>query len=254
MKAQEIYNIIDGFAPFNIAMEHDNPGLLIGHRDAEIRRVLVTLDADMAALERAVKEDCQLVFAHHPFIFEGESHVSDATGQGRKILYAIEHGLTVISAHTNLDACDGGINDTLAVLLQLRETGRFVPTQNGGMLGRIGTHDFESPQAFLRHATKVLRTTPRYRFVNDRFERLAWVSGSGSSCLEDAIAVGADTLITGDCKYSAFMNAAEWGINLIDLGHFETEQIILPVMAAILQANGLEVVEQQIPSPIITLE
>ncbi|MBQ6947114.1 MAG: Nif3-like dinuclear metal center hexameric protein [Clostridia bacterium] len=254
MTVKEIYKIIDEFAPFNIAMEHDNPGLLIGHENAEISRVLVTLDADLPALEKAVDEGCQLVFAHHPFIFDGERQVNDTTGQGRKILYAVEHNLAVISAHTNLDSCKGGINDTLGALLNLRADNGFCPTQNGGMLGRLGTHVFENTEAFLRHAAKVLNVRPRYRFVNNKFERVAWVSGSGASCMEDAKAAGADTLITGDCKYSAFMNAAEMDLNLIDLGHFETEQIILPVMAGLLTRHGLTVVQQDIPSPINTLE
>ena len=253
MTVKEIYDIIDRFAPFHIAVEGDNPGLLIGHSDAEVRRVLVTLDADMPALETAVENGCQLVFSHHPFLFAGERHVSDRSGQGKKILYAIEQGLAIISAHTNLDACNGGINDTLGALLALHATESFVPTQNGGMLGRIGTHEFDSVEHFLYHAAGVLNTTPRYRMVNEKFERIAWVSGSGSSEMAAAKAAGADTLVTGDCKYSAFMNAAEMDLNLIDLGHFETEQIILPVMAELLENHGLEVVRQDIPSPILTL-
>lgn len=254
MTANEIYHIIDGFAPFDLAMEGDNPGLLIGHRDAQISRVLVTLDADMPALQKAVEENCQLVFSHHPFIFSGESHVSDCSGQGKKILYAIEHRLTVISAHTNLDACKGGINDTLGDLLGLTAITGFAPSQNGGFLGRIGSHDYDSVEHFLTHAAGILHTLPRYRMVNDRFERIAWVCGSGCSTMAAAKAAGADTLVTGDCKYSAFMNAAEMDLNLIDLGHFETEQIILPVMAKLLEQHGLEVVYQDIPSPILTWE
>jgi len=71
--------------------------------------------------------------------------------------------------------------------------------------------------------------------------------------MEEAIEAGADALVTGDCKYSAFMNAREAGIGLIDLGHFETEQIIVPVMAKYLRENGLEVIEHLIPSPIKTI-
>ncbi len=254
MTAKEIYKIIDNFAPFNTAMEGDNPGLLIGHQDARIQRVLVTLDADMPALEKAVKENCQLVFSHHPFFFSGESHVSDCTGQGKKILYAIEHGLTVISAHTNLDCCKGGINDTLGNLLGLTAISGFAPAQNGGFLGRIGKHDYESVEQFLSHAAATLQVRPRYRMVSEHFQKVAWVCGSGCSTMSLAAAAGADTLITGDCKYSSFMEAAELGINLIDLGHFETEQIILPVMAQLLSQHGLEVVRQDISSPILTWE
>lgn len=249
MKVSEIYNIIDRFAPFNMAMTHDNVGLLIGHSDADISKALVTLDADQTAMERAVQEGCNLIVSHHPFFFEGENQVSDRTPQGRKILFALEHSLSIICAHTNLDCCKGGINDTLGALLGLKETQKIAPSNEGGYLGRIGTHDFKSPKAFMEHASKVLGVTPRY-VLSDKFERIAWVCGSGSSCMEDALTAGADTLVTGDCKYSAFMNAREAGIGLIDLGHFETEQIIVPILANYLRENGLEVVEHIVSTPI----
>lgn len=253
MRVKEIYDIIDRYAPFDIAMSHDNAGFLVGHFDAQIKKVLVTLDADQEAMEHAIREDCQLIVSHHPFIFEGENHISDRTPQGRKILFALENRLNIISAHTNLDSCSGGINDTLGKLLDLQATDSFCPTQNGGMLGRIGTHNFDNIEHFLNHARNALNTTPRYHFVTNRFEKVAWVSGSGSSCMEEALSVGADTLITGDCKYSAFISAAEMGLNLIDLGHFETEQIIVPIVANYLRENGLEVIEHIVSSPIKTL-
>lgn len=252
MRVKDIYNIIDHYAPFDIAMSHDNAGFLVGNFDAQVTKVLVTLDADQDAMEHAVSEGCQLIVSHHPFIFEGENRVTDCTPQGRKILFALKNRLNIICAHTNLDSCEGGINDILGKLLALQITGRFCPTQNGGMLGRIGTHNFESIEQFLNHARDILNTTPRYRFVTERFEKVAWVSGSGSSCMEEALSVGADTLITGDCKYSAFICAAEMGLNLIDLGHFETEQIIVPVVANYLRENGLQVIEHIVSSPIKT--
>ncbi len=249
MKVNEIYDIIDRFAPFKMAMPQDNVGLLIGHSDAEVSKVLVTLDADQVAMEHALREGCELIVSHHPFFFDGERQVNDKTGQGRKVLFALENRLNIICAHTNLDSCEGGINDTLGALLGLKATEKISPSNEGGYLGRVGTHDFDSPKQFMAHAAKVLDVTPRY-LLTEKFERVAWSSGSGSGCMADAIAAGADTLVTGDCKYSTFMNAKEAGIGLIDLGHFETEQIIVPVVANHLRNNGLEVVEHIISSPI----
>ena len=254
MTVRDIYDLIDRYAPFSIAMEHDNAGLLIGRQNSEVSGVLVTLDADYAAMEHAIEAGCNVIVSHHPFIFEGENHISDRSAQGEKILFALEQGLNIISAHTNLDSCEGGINDTLGELLGLTQTDKFIPTQNGGMLGRIGSHNFDGSAEFITHAAEVLGTKPRYRICNDRFERIAWVSGSGASCMDDALWAGADTLVTGDCKYSAFMDAAEKGINLIDLGHFETEQIIVPVIADLLRENGIETVEHITDTPIRTLE
>ena len=254
MKVQDVYGIIDAFAPFDIAMEDDNSGLLIGSFGREVARVLVTLDADESALKHARDAGCDMIVSHHPFFFRGENAITDATPQGRKILAAAKQGAAILCAHTNLDSCDGGINDTLGKLLGLTATGRFLPTQGGGMLGRIGTHRFESKEAFLSHAARVLHVRPRYRFTNGAFENIAWVSGSGAFAMRDAVKAGADTLVTGDVKYSAFMDAAELGVNVIDLGHFETEQIIVPVIAKLLKENGVQVTEHIVPSPIAIWE
>ncbi|MBR5782655.1 MAG: Nif3-like dinuclear metal center hexameric protein [Clostridia bacterium] len=254
MRVKDVYNLIDRYAPFAIAEEWDNAGFLMGHKDAEVTKILVTLDADFCAMEHAVKEGCNLIISHHPFIFDTEKQITDRSGQGRKILYALENHLNIISAHTNLDSCEGGINDTLAALLGLNVTEKFIPTREGGMLGRIGTHSFASLDQFLSHAASVLNVTPRYRMVNASFKKIAVVSGSGSSCMKDALAAGVDTLVTGDCRYSAYIEAAEIGLNLIDLGHFETEQIIVPVLAEYLRSHALTVTEHIIPTPICTSE
>lgn len=230
MNVQEIYHALDAFAPFSLAMEWDNSGLLIGNDEDTVTGVLITLDADFTALKAAFAAGCNTIISHHPFFFESEKRITDDTPFGRKVRFAVQNGLNILSAHTNLDACPGGINDTLGQLLELRATGGFCPTPNGGMLGRLGRHSFENRTAFLTHAERILNTHARFCFVNDRFDNLAWVSGSGASCMEQALQAGADTLITGDVKYSAYMEARELGINLIDLGHFETEQIILPVL------------------------
>ncbi|MFN8242035.1 MAG: Nif3-like dinuclear metal center hexameric protein [Bacteroidales bacterium] len=53
--------------------------------------------------------------------------------------------------------------------------------------------------------------------------RVAVIGGAGASLLRDALAVGADALITGDVKYHDFLEAAG-RILLVDAGHFETEK------------------------------
>lgn len=242
MKVSEIYDKVNAFAPFDTCIEGDNVGLLFGDKNAEVSGIVLSLDADMSALQRAVDEGCNLIVCHHPFFFDGENSVNADTPYGRKLLFAGAHRLNIISAHTNLDSCAGGINDTLGALLKFETRDRFSPTQNGGMLGRIGTPGFADIPAFAEYAKKVLHTTPRF-CINNEFKNVAWVSGSGFSCINEAYKAGADTLVTGDCKYYNFTYAEELGMNLIDLGHFETEQIIVPVLHELVRTDGVKTVE-----------
>ena len=57
------------------------------------------------------------------------------------------------------------------------------------------------------------------------------VSGSGGSALALLNEYGIDTLITGEGKHEHFVFADNNGLNLIALGHFETENIIVKPFA-----------------------
>ena len=61
-------------------------------------------------------------------------------------------------------------------------------------------------------------------------KRLAVISGAGGSMFEDALAVGADCLLTGEANHHAAIDAVRLGLSLVAAGHYATE---FPVCAAI---------------------
>ena len=61
-------------------------------------------------------------------------------------------------------------------------------------------------------------------------KKVALCGGSGSFLLKDAIASGADVFITGDFKYHDFFDA-EKRIVIMDVGHFESEQFTIELIA-----------------------
>ena len=50
---QDILNLIQTFAPLEMAEEWDNVGLLVGRRDKEVRKVLVALDPFLHVIREA---------------------------------------------------------------------------------------------------------------------------------------------------------------------------------------------------------
>ena len=110
----EVYQLIDNFAPFETQMDFDNAGFLVGRGYSAVERVLVALDITKVVVEEAVRRGCQLIVSHHPVIFGGVKSVTDETVTGRVLLALAENGLSAICAHTNLDAAEGGVNDCLA--------------------------------------------------------------------------------------------------------------------------------------------
>ena len=247
---REIYQYLDGLAPFSLQMDFDNAGFLVGRGDRSVDKILVSLDITEEVVSEAVELGCQLIVSHHPVIFFPAKSVTDTTPGGRILLSLVEHNIAAICAHTNLDAVSGGINDALAQRLgrtnieQLKQDGVDSSGRPYG-IGRVGNTagvPMYAP-AFAAFVKETLGANG-VRFVDARrpVRRVAVGGGACSDMMKDAIALGCDTFVTADVKYNGFLDAKALGLNLIDAGHYPTEQVVVPVLAKWL-ANGLPKVE-----------
>ena len=66
------------------------------------------------------------------------------------------------------------------------------------------------------------------------------VAVGGGACgdfVPQVLAAGCDTFVTADLGYHQFLDAAAEGLNLLDAGHFPTENGVLPVLEAYLQTQ-----------------
>lgn len=103
-----------------------------------------------------------------------------------------------------------------------------------GMIGEfreaIPTLDFlsELKQTF---GCGVIRHTA---LIKDSIKTVAWCGGAGSFLLPAAKGKKADIFITGDYKYHEFFDA-ENQLIIADIGHFESEQFTIDLIAELLQ-------------------
>ena len=247
---REIYQYLDGLAPFSLQMDFDNAGFLVGRGDRQVDKLLVSLDITEEVVAEAAQLGCQLIVSHHPVIFFPAKSVTDATPDGRILLSLVEHNIAPICAHTNLDAVSGGVNDALARKLgltnieQLKQDGVDASGRPYG-IGRVGNTagvPMYAP-AFAAFVKEALGANG-VRFVDARrpVRRVAVGGGACADMLKDALALGCDTFVTADVKYNGFLDAKALGVNLIDAGHYPTEQVVVPVLAKWL-ADGFAKVE-----------
>ena len=236
---REIYQYLDGLAPFSLQMDFDNAGFLVGRGDRTVDKVLVSLDITEEVVAEAAQLGCQLIVSHHPVIFFPAKSVTDATPDGRILLSLVEHNIAAVCAHTNLDAVCGGVNDALARKLgltnieQLKQDGVDSSGRPYG-IGRVGNTagvPMYAP-AFAAFVKEALGANG-VRFVDARrpVRRVAVGGGACADMLKDALALGCDTFVTADVKYNGFLDAKALGVNLIDAGHYPTEQVVVPVLA-----------------------
>lgn len=235
---REIYQYLDGLAPFSLQMDFDNAGFLVGRGDRQVEKLLVSLDITEEVAEEAAELGCQLVVSHHPVIFFPAKSITDGDPTGRTLLALAEHQIAAICAHTNLDAVHGGVNDALAQKLeltqieQLKQDGVDASGRPYG-IGRVGNTTgipMYAP-AFAAFVKEALGANG-VRFVDARrpVRRVAVGGGACADMLKDALAMGCDTFVTADVKYNGFLDAKALGVNLIDAGHYPTEQVVVPVL------------------------
>ena len=228
---QDILHYLETLAPTDLKMEWDNVGLLCGRSDKEVRTILVALDPFPHVCQEAVDVGADLLVTHHPLIFQPLNSVSDQTATGRAIMTLIANDISAVNAHTNLDCADGGVNDTLAERLELTD----VSVIGSEHLLRAGQFNSCLP-AFLEHVKAKLGCKGlRYVSGGKQVCKVAVGGGSCGSELNDVITAGCDTFVTADVKYNQFWDAKEMGINLIDAGHFHTENPVCTVLADRLQ-------------------
>ncbi len=235
-KVKDILLMLEELAPINLKMDFDNVGLLVGYSENEVDRILVSLDITEDVISEAIKEKAQLIVSHHPLFFSVNS-VNDMDRTGKKITTLLSSHISAICMHTNLDAANGGVNDALAEAAGLTQTALLadeVFDKDGKpySYGRVGF--LEEPvklSVYLQRIKSRLNSGGlRYHDAGRDVYKVATVGGSGGNYLKNAIAHGCDTLVTSDIKYDGFLEAKEFGINIIDGDHFCTENVVTPLL------------------------
>lgn len=247
VKCGHILEWMEDWAPLALAEDWDNPGLLVGDREAEILTVLVALDVTSDVVAEAMAQNADLIITHHPMIFGSISRVTADTALGRNILTLAKYGISAYGAHTNLDRARDGTNDTLARLCGLYEVQHIGAEKECMGMGRMGYLPQSITLKDLSEALKEKLGLASITYVGDPerlVQKVAVCTGAGASLLPDAAAAKADVLLTGDLKFHDAQAALDLGLSVIDATHYGTETIIVPVIAAYLkkraEQEGLE--------------
>ncbi len=241
MKIQQVLDSLDKKAPFSGAEAWDNGGLLVGSPSDEVRGILVTLDVTAHIVEVAVQAGVNLIVAHHPVIF----HPLSAVDSGSAVYRAAAAGVGIIGFHTCYDNAPGGVSKLLAEKIELLN----IAPVAGAPCVMLGDCDFPSAVHFARFIRDTLGApcvtlgalSVRYTEKIGEIRRAAVCPGAGGDFLETAAAAGADAFLTGECKYHEYLRAYELGISLVTAGHYETEVLAIPPLAAYLKNSFPEI-------------
>lgn len=247
MTVHDILTFVETLAPLSMKYDWDNVGLLCGSAGQEVHKILVALDPFEGVCREAADKGADLLVTHHPLIFRPRKSVTDGDDVGRSILFLAKHGISALNAHTNLDCAPGGVNDVLAETLGLADVEVLDPLGVDGQgrpwgLLRAGAVEAQPLPQFLAHVKTRLQVQG-LRYV-DGGRPVRKVAVGGGACADElpaVLAAGCDTFVTADVKYNEFYDAKAEGVNLIDAGHFATENPVVAVLAAKLRAAFPEI-------------
>ena len=160
MRCSEIINILEELAPHRMACEWDNPGLLAGRKEKEVKKLLLCVDADDEAVALAVRQGADMIVSHHPLIFRSIKRVTDEDFIGRRLVEMIQSDLSYFAMHTNFDSAPGCMADLAAERIGIcgGEPLEAMGEENGVLYGIGKTGSLETPVTGMELARRVKET------------------------------------------------------------------------------------------------
>lgn len=242
MLVRDFLNLIDSFAPFSLAQDWDNSGLMVGNYDSQVNKIAVNLDPTFEAVISAYQNNCNVLLTHHPLLFRPVKKIDTNSELGKTISEALKHNINIISVHTNWDITNCGVNFTLANLLGLSEIKNFNP-ENIGVIGFLqNSLSLEELLTKIKNSWNLSHLDFYADIHKNNFLKIALCGGSGASFWRDAKNYNADIYITADMKYHELIDANNSGLPIALAEHGEMERASLPQLAKIIQDFNLDVI------------
>ena len=240
MRCSEIIKVLEELAPVSMACDWDNPGLLAGRSDKEVKKILLAVDATDSVLAQATLQGADMIITHHPLIFKPLKKVNDQNFISRRILTMIQKDISYYAMHTNFDAAPGCMADLAGKRLELTGCRALEPmgtTAEGTEYG-IGVLGISEEGLTLQEMAKKVKEVFGIPFVtvfgdlNSRkvVKTVAVCPGAGGSTISEALAGQADVYITGDISHHEGIDAVACGMPVIDAGHYGIEHIFMGFM------------------------
>lgn len=130
----DLTKYLEDWAPPGAAWDRDNVGLQVGSQAERLKNILLCLELDEEVLKEAIQKNCNLIFTHHPFIFNPIKRLDTEKNQQAQLIQKLfKNNITLYSAHTNLDFAKDGVSFELAHALKLKNI-KFLENEESNQL------------------------------------------------------------------------------------------------------------------------
>jgi dinuclear metal center YbgI/SA1388 family protein len=255
MNLREFANRLERLIPSEWSEQWDNPGLLSGDPESEVRKVAISLNATLGTIRKASEIRADVLVTHHPALIQPTSRLLPESLPGASLFHSIRNGIALYAVHTNWDASPVGVNHILSEKAGLVGTLPLLPGQNGAWgIGAIGNLKEPLPLAELSAFLRERWGLSWIRVLGEgdtEIRRLALCGGAGGGMIAEACRMKADAFVTADLRYHEVLEGRFMGLSLLTCDHGEMEAASLEGLCRlIMSGTGLpaEVLPEEGPA------
>lgn len=248
---EEVIAFCDELLEIERFTDYGPNGLQVPGRE-QVGKVVSGVSANLELLERSVAAGADLVIAHHGLFWDFHPRALSEQMAAR-LRVALGAGLNVAGYHLPLDAHPEIGNNALLCKALGFDRGDSFAEARGAPIGIVGRRpEGIAIDELLAAAAGLLDRQPQLLGAGpERVETLAVVTGAGASYVHEAVALGADALITGEPAEHVTADAREGRIHFIAAGHHATETLgIRRLGEEIAGRFGIEHEFIEVPNPI----
>lgn len=239
MELSDFIKLLEAIAPPELAEEFDHGKIgLIVPGYPKINKVATALDPTPFVVERAIDMHAEAIVVHHTLIWNPVTAISTDLANVLKLL--LENDISLYSMHTNYDRAPGGVNETLADLLGLKDT---VAVD----LCRAGVVEPQSLADFAGSVSKALNTD--VDVVGRLNKEVCTVVTAAGSAFREALPIAkqlnADVLVSSELRHDVIRDRGN--VALISAPHYFTEAPAMKRLAE--RLNGKNVRAEFVDDP-----
>ncbi len=227
-KVKEIVGRLRESFPEEIASKGDPVGLQIGSMEAEVTKVMTTLDVRPQGVEEAVEKGVNFIVSHHPVMFRPAHNLDYSDPQNAMYANIIKNGITIYSIHTNSDKAQNGSSDWEAEELGLQDIAPFALDDDGIAIGRKGKLPQTMSAYDFAYYVKDKMNIKMARLITADNQKpittVGFICGDGVKYWRRALEDNLDAFITGDVYYHVGHDIISSGLTVVDPGHY-TEKL-----------------------------
>jgi dinuclear metal center YbgI/SA1388 family protein len=221
----------------------------------EIERVATCTSVSAAFFEKAQDAGAHLLLVHHGLFWEGTSRAIDPL-LAKRLRILLNGEMNLVAYHLPLDAHPKlGNNAQLAEMLGLKQLDFEFGRYKGTPIGCAG--NLENPVDLKDFSAGVAGRLEAEPVVVDagpgQVRRVMVVSGGAGDIpmLLEAVAAGCDTYVTGTVFEQSVAVAREARLNVLALGHYNSEKLGVRAVGDLLTEElGVDVVHLDVPNPV----